>query len=276
MLPRLFITLFLLTGLTSAYDLESIPQDLTVPAVTKGKPAPGKRVRQFHPEFKDTDLYHILYLPTDWVKGKQYPVIVEYSGNKWKDSKGSVEECDLAYGITAGKGAILISIPYVDLKTKANAPSWWGDVDATVSYCKKTVANVCEKFGGDPKRVVLAGFSRGAIACNYIGLHDDDIASLWCGFICHSHYDGVSEKWDYPNADRKSAAIRLARLGDRPQFISQEGSVAVTKAYLEKSHPTGNFTFLATGFRVHTDTWALRDTPERKAVREWLTAVTKP
>ena len=100
--------------------------------------------------------------------------------------------------------------------------------------------NVCEKFGGDPKRVVLAGFSRGAIACNYIGLHDDDIASLWCGFICHSHYDGVSEKWDYPNADRKSAAIRLARLGDRPQFISQEGSVAVTKAYLEKAHPTGN------------------------------------
>ena len=38
-------------------------------------------------------------------------------------------------------------------------------------------------------------------------------------FICHSHYDGVLE-WPYPQGDRRSAAARLARLGDRDQFES--------------------------------------------------------
>lgn len=70
-----------------------------------------------------------------------------------------------------------------------------------------------------------------SIACNYIGLHDDEIAALWRGFICHSHYDGV-RKWDYAGSDRQSAAIRLGRLRDRPQFISHETSVETARGYL--------------------------------------------
>ena len=85
-------------------------------------------------------------------------------------------------------------MPFVDKKNGRNATTWWGDVRATVGYCKATVLRTCEEFGGDPSNVFIAGFSRGAIACNYIGLHDDEIASLWRGFICHSHYDGV-RKW---------------------------------------------------------------------------------
>jgi hypothetical protein len=46
--------------------------------------------------------------------------------------------------------------------------------------------------------VFIAGFSRGAIACNFIGLRDDEIASLWCGFVVHSHYEGVR---DWPGSD---------------------------------------------------------------------------
>ena len=41
----------------------------------EGLPAPGKRVRQVLPEYKGTDVHHALYLPTDWVKEKKYPVI---------------------------------------------------------------------------------------------------------------------------------------------------------------------------------------------------------
>lgn len=160
-------------------------------------------------------------------------------------------------------------MPFVDKKNGRNATTWWGDVGATVGYCKATVLRTCKEFGGDPSNVFIAGFSRGAIACNYIGLHDDEIASLWRGFICHSHYDGV-RKWGYAGSDREAAAVRLKMLGDRPQFISQETSVDPVKEYLREAFPAGNFTFLAMPFSVHTDAWVLRDVPERKILREWL------
>ena len=121
----------------------------------------------------------------------------------------------------------------------------------------------------------LAGFSRGAIACNYIGLRNDAIASLWRGFICHSHYDGV-RMWGYPESDRASAAARLARLKGRPQFISQEGSFAATKAYLAEACPGGRFTFVALPYRNHADAWTLRDIPARAALRAWLAEACAP
>jgi hypothetical protein len=106
----------------------------------------------------------------DLKKEEKYPVIVEYSGNKWQNSQGTVDECDLGY----------------------------------------------------------------------------------------------------TGSDRSSAATRLKRLGNRPQFISQEKSVDPTKTYLKKAFPSGNFTFLALPFADHTDQWVLRDMPERKVLREWF------
>jgi hypothetical protein len=152
---------------------------------------------------------------------------------------------------------------------RANQLQWWGDVEATVAYCKEAVAVVCEKHGGDRDALILAGFSRGSIACNYIGLHDDEIARLWRGFICHSHYDGV-RRWGYAGDDRDAAAQRLKRLGHRPQFISHELSIGPTRDYLAKAAPDGRFTFQPIAFRNHSDAWVLRDIPERKALRAWL------
>jgi hypothetical protein len=123
--------------------------------------------------------------------------------------------------------------------------------------------------------VLLAGFSRGSIACNYIGLHDDEIARLWRGFVCHSHYDGV-RRWGYAGDDREAAARRLERLGDRPQFISHELSIDATRDYLAKAAPQGRFTFQPLGFRNHTDAWVLRDVPERRALRDWVERTLAP
>jgi len=250
-------------------DIKTIAPDLKVPVMENAPPAPGKRVKVIDPEFKGTDVYHALYLPTDWKKGKKYPVIVEYAGNKWRTSLGTVEGSKLGYGISGGKGVIWVCMPFVDIKNKRNASTWWGDVEATVSYCKKTVKNICDDYGGDSSAVFIAGFSRGAISCNFIGLHDDQIASLWAGFICHSHYDGV-RKWGYPKSDRESALKRLKRLGGRPQFISHEKSVKATQDYLKAVYAKGNFTFQTLGFVNHTDTWVLRNIPERKAARQWV------
>lgn len=265
---------------SSSQDVFSQSQDLQVPAVVGAVPAAGKRVRVTTAAWDATSVYHALYLPADWKDGGTYPVFVELPGNggyqREKDvSHGTVEGCSLGYGLTEGKKVIWLCLPFVATQGgyKQNSTIWWGDVEETKRYCVATVHDVCARYGGDPKRVVLAGFSRGAIACNYIGLHDDEIASLWCGFFCHSHYDGVRENWPYAEANRAAAIVRLKRLGGRPQWISQEQSADATAHYLHEAGAVGDFTIMSMPFTNHTDQWVLRDLPERKQAREWLARV---
>jgi len=253
----------------AAVDLNAIPPDLFTPAVISNAPTPGLRVRHQLPQYANTEVYHALYLPTDWEPNRTYPVIIEYAGNQWKTSAGTVDGSNLGYGLTAGQGAIWVCIPYVNTEEKRNQLKWWGDLEATVAYCKDLVRLVCTEFGGDEKNLFIAGFSRGAIACNYIGLHDDEVSALWRGFICHSHYDGL-KAWTFPLSSREDAKTRLNRLGDRPQFISSENTTAATRSYLATLAPTGNFKFLDLPFPTHTDTWVLRNIPARETLREWF------
>lgn len=261
-------------------DICEVPIDKSPPVMIVASPAAGKRVRQVVSEYQETEVYHSLYLPTDWEKGMSFPVIVEYAGNgpfhnEYGDiCTGKVEDCNLGYGISGGESFIWVCLPYISADHQHNQLRWWGDVPATVDYCQKIVRDVCENYGGDQSAVFLAGFSRGSIACNFIGLQNDQIASLWRGFVCHSHYDGV-RKWDYSEATGQSAESRLKRLAGRPQFISHEGSVEETRNYLAKTYPSGNFTFQTLPYRNHTDIWVLRDIPERQALRKWMSGVLK-
>lgn len=263
-----------LAPLSLAIAQDRVP-DLQTPAAVDGEPAPGRRVRQSDPAWEDSDVYHLLYLPADWKPGGLYPVIVEYAGNQWRTSPGTVEGSNLGYGISGGRGVIWICMPYVNTTDRKNQLTWWGDVDATVAYCRRTVDRICRDYGGDRDNVFIAGFSRGAIGCNFLGLHDNEIAALWRGFICHSHYDGV-RRWNYPGSDRRSAAERLRRLGDRPQFISHEGSTKGVEEYLREAAPDGNFTFQPLPGWTHTDTWVLYDVPERRALRKWFAGAIEP
>jgi hypothetical protein len=256
-------------------DIRSIPADLEVPALSAGSPAAGKRVKVG---------LHVIYLPTDWKSGTKMPVIVELAGNggytnKFGDvSTGLPEGSNLGYGISAGRGFIWLCAPYLNEKGDEIAITWWGnppayDPQPTLKYLRETVKSVCHDYGGDESKVVLCGFSRGAIACNYLGLYDDETARLWCGFLSYSHYDGV-KTWPYPLSDRESALVRLKRLGNRPQFICGEGSNAqVTETYLRPLLPSANLTFLSTGFRNHNDAWTLRPSPARDKAKEWLKRV---
>jgi len=267
----------------AAPDISSVPADLVTPTMVDGAPAPGRRVRQTLSEYRGTQVYHALYLPTDWQKGRLYPVIVEYAGNgpyreKYGDVfTGMVEGSNLGYGISGGKGFLWICLPYVNSKEKRNQTRWWGDVEATVDYCRKAVVRVCEEYGGDPSAVILTGFSRGAIACGYLGLHDDQTADVWLAFIPCSHYDGVI-RWGYPGSDRQSALERLERLKGRASFICHEpggmaGGVEGTRQYLGATGIRAPFTFQSGPFRNHNDAWVLRDVPERTALRQWLDQV---
>lgn len=269
------------SGAAELPDIHAVPCDLAVPPAASEPPSPGVRARAVTAGWKGTEVHHLLYLPTDWTPSARLPVIVEYAGNggfknAYGDvSEGTVEGSHLGYGVSGGRGFIWICMPFVevDANGKRNAVKWWGDVTETKRYCIATVKDVCSRFGGDPHRVILAGFSRGSIACNFIGLHDDEIAKLWCAFICHSHYDGVREGWPYAGADRASALERLKRLRDRPQWISHEGGTQATEAYLRSTGVQGRWTFQTLPFHNHTDSWVLRELPIRKALREWVAAL---
>ncbi len=275
--------------------LGSVPADLVVPALvpdtgraeTRGarKQRPATRVRQVLPNWKHTDVYHTLYLPSDYDASRRFPLIVEFAGNGgYRNSLGDVctgvpEGSRLGYGITAGKGFIWVCLPFVRENRSQIATRWWGDapsydVAPTIDYCKEAVAWICKEYNADANRVILAGFSRGAIACNFIGLHDDDVSSLWCGFIAYSHYDGV-RRWPYGGSDRASALLRLGRLGGRPQLICHEQTppnqgLSATRNWLESTGIEGDFTYVETGFRNHNDAWVLRPSPARNTIRSWL------
>lgn len=268
-------------------DIRTVLADLTVPALTEGAPAAGKRVKHTLPGAASDRVYHVLYLPTDWKPGAKLPVLVEFAGNggysnQFGDiSTGRPEGSNLGYGLSAGRGFLWLCVPYLNAAGNDLALTWWGDAaprdpQPTLKYCRAAVQRVCRDFGGDESRVVLSGFSRGAIACNYLGLHDDETAKLWRGFFAYSHYDGVRQ-WPYPGSDRAAALVRLQRLGNRPQFICGEGgNAAETEKYLRPLLPGAtNLTFLSTGFRNHNDAWTLRPSPARDAARRWLAEVTK-
>ncbi len=263
-------------------DINSVASDLISPVMSDAEPAPGKRAKQIIPEYRETEVYHTLYLPVGWQPDKRYPIIVEYTGNGGYRNEygdvctGKVEDSKLGYGISGGEGFIWICMPYLNDDGTENAWTWWGnppqyDVGPTLDYCKKTVRYICANYGGDPDAVVLTGFSRGAIACNYLGLYDDDIANLWLAFIPFSHYDGVRKGWP----THGSALQRLKRLNGRPQFICSENSasLAATEQYLKSTGVQAPFTYMHTGFRNHNDAWVLRPSSARTAMREWLDQV---
>ena len=265
--------------------------ELALPPLTDQAPQPGKRATITAPEYAGTKVRHLLALPDDWTpdwkaRGKRWPVIAEYTGNYFpvSGSTGEVEGASLGYGLARGK-AIWVVLPYVAKDHRKNEITWWGDIDATVGYAKTNIPRTCEEFGGDPKKVVLCGFSRGAVGVSFLGLHDDEVAKLWCGLWAHDHFDGEKEwkgsDWGAPLAKyRSEATIRLKRLAGRPLLVS--GARDETRRFLAPILTEG-VTFMtidmlalfgkfpnASAKTAHTDRWPLRDCAETAQAQEWF------
>jgi lysophospholipase L1-like esterase len=265
----------------AARDMRDVAPDLVPPDVTVGSPAPGRRVIQTATGF-ESPVQHVLYLPTNHGGNRKWPIIVEWTGNgPYRNEHGDVstgmpKHGLLGYGLAGSHGAICLSLPLLSEDGKQIVTQWWGnspthDPSASIRYLKQAIADTCEKHGGDPSRVILVGFSRGAIAVNAVGLANDEAAGLWKAAVCFSHYDGVRE-WPYTGNDPESALKRLQRLGQKPQFIVSESAsqLEATRAHLTQSGVPGQFTFATTGFVNHSDRWALRPSPARQQIRDWL------
>jgi hypothetical protein len=102
---------------------------------------------------------------------------------------GYEEGMSLGYSISQGR-FIVVGMPYIAADNFNYCAIWWDNTAATVQYAKVNVPRILKKYGGDATRVLLTGFSRGAIAVSYIGLYDDEIAKLWTAFYAHEHFDG--------------------------------------------------------------------------------------
>ncbi|PHX58138.1 MAG: hypothetical protein CK553_01000 [Opitutia bacterium] len=270
--------------------------DLALPPLTEQGPQPGKRATVIAPEYAGTKVRHLIALPDDWTpdwraRGKSWPVIAEYTGNYFptSGSTGEIEGAGLGYGVTRGK-AIWIVLPYVAKDGQKNERTWWGDIDATVGYAKTNIPRICAEFGGDPKKVVLCGFSRGAIGVSFLGLHDDEVAKLWCGLWAHDHFDGVTAwtaPWGAPLARyREEAAVRLRRLQGRPVLISQAYPGNQTRDFVEPL-AAKNVDYLTIDMGAlygkfpndavkhpHNDRWPLRDCAPTGVARAWFERVT--
>lgn len=240
---------------------------IDVPAVENSSPAAGKRVRYRLSGDATTGIYSVLSLPEDWQTGKKYPIIVEYPGNIFYApacySTGLPDQCVIGYGMTKAKGAICLGMPFVDRSAGKLAENGWGNADDTADYVMRMVAEVCAKFGGDRENVVLTGFSRGAIACGYIGLRHDRIAALWKGFHACQHYDG--DGWN--GATLSGAIERAARFRGNAVFQtdnSQDQFQPVMDAMKTK------VTWTQSGLGFHATAMFLDDRPSTQQLREWF------
>lgn len=246
----------------------SRPTDrLVVPAVEDIPPSPGHRVRYSLAAEAGTGIYSVVHLPTDWKPGVRYPVIVEFPGNQFyiKDcySPGRPEQCTIGYGMSRGQGAICLSLPFVDRKAGAIVESGWGDADDTAAYAVSMVEEVCAKFGGDRSNLVLTGFSRGAIACGYIGLRNERIAALWKGIHGCQHYDG--DGWG--GATMQGAIERARRFRGTSVFQTDNGREAF-QPVMEAMR--ADVVWAKSGLGAHATAMFLDDRPSTQQLRRWF------
>jgi hypothetical protein len=246
---------------------------LDVPIVEDGPPAPGRRV-PYRPLPSgpgiETPPAAFLSLPSDWQPGGSHPVVVEYPGNIFFTSAcystGRPEQCVIGYGMTRGRGAIWISLPFVDARGHV-AENGWGDPDRTAEFCVATVEGVCERFSGDRDRLVLTGFSRGAIACGFIGLRNDRIAALWKGLHCCQHYDG--DGWNGATLD--GAIERASRFRGASVFHTDNSADKVKPVTDALRVPV---TFVSSGLGAHSCAMFLDDRESTRRLRDWFTHLT--
>lgn len=261
------ITLRSLDARGQAPEWQRPPGRIDVPEVEDDNPAPGKRVRYRLTGDETSGIYCVLNLPEDWQPGRKYPVIVEYPGNIFFGphcfSSGRPDQCVIGYGMTKGRGAICIGLPFVDRSTGIIAENGWGNADDTAEYAMRMVSAVCDNFGGDRDNVVLTGFSRGAIACGYIGLRNERIAALWKGFHACQHYDGGG--WN--GATMEGAIERAARFKGKAIFQTDNPR--------EKFQPVmdamnTDVVWADSGLHFHSTAMFLDDRASTEHLRQWF------
>ncbi|MGO8748353.1 MAG: choice-of-anchor D domain-containing protein, partial [Thermoguttaceae bacterium] len=253
---------------------------LDIPPVVNAAPAAGLRVKITPPEYAGTNVYYTLYLPTDWVPGKLYPVIVEYAPNDYAPAgvNGTVDDTELGYYASGGKGFIWVTMPFINYTTTpaSNATMWWGNgnvtdpegIQLTAQFCETNLIRILQNYGGNPAEVFLTGFSRGGMATGVIGLLNSQMADIWAGFI--------------PDSGADWSTTDLALTDGRPTFFvccqNDPNAQESYSAYQYLTSLDDPCTWNVVPNATHTATWIEDDAPAadlaiRQLLQEWLANV---
>jgi len=245
---------------------------IDVPDMEEGKPVAGRRVRYQLATDADNGIYCALYLPPDWEPGKRYPVIAEYPGNIFFSAKacwstGRPDQCAVGYGFSSGTDAIWVSLPFVDRENGEIAEAGFGSNEGedTTNYAIDVINDLCANWGGDRNNLFLCGFSRGAIACGYVGLRNDKIAKLWKGFVACQHYDG--SRWR--QSKMEEAVERAPRFRGRAIF-QVDNSQEEYQPVVDATEPSVKWTWVKSGLHFHSTAMFLDDRPSTKQLRQWF------
>ncbi|BAX78463.1 hypothetical protein [Labilibaculum antarcticum] len=245
---------------------------LEVPDLEYTSPHEGKRVWYQPNSLKGSKKYTALYLPTDWKPNRKYPVIVEFPGNIYFTehcySSGRPEACTIGYGMSKGEGAIWISMPFVNDNSNDISEDGWENPDHTAKLSVETVTEIIQKYGGDKDKLILTGFSRGAIACGFIGLRNDAIASLWKGIHACQHYDG--DGWQ--GAKMEDAKSRIKRF--RGEYFHTDNSGEEPCKMLSEANISTQY--VNSGLGAHASAMFLDDRTSTLELREWYQKLINP
>ncbi len=132
-----------------------------------------------------------------------------------------VDGCRLGYGLSQVKEAIWVCLPFVDRAKGQHALHCGAMQTATASYCLEVVEIVCQHWGATAIDWFCVASAEGLSQPSYIGLRNDQIASLWCGLMAHSHFDGVKTGL-IPDCDAQSARERGKNDFEQTQWISHD------------------------------------------------------
>lgn len=245
---------------------------LDVPDMTEGSPAPGRRVRYRLVADAKNEIYCALYLPPDWKPGKRYPVIAEFPGNVFYSARacwstGRPEQCQMGYGMSSGTNAIWVSLPFVDREKGEIAESGFGSNKGgdTAAHTLAVMDDICRNWGGDRDSLFLCGFSRGSIACGYIGLRNDKIAALWKGMVGCQHYDGSN--WRESNMED---AVRRAPRFTGKAIFQVDNRREKYQPVVDATDAAVKWTWIRSGLGYHATAMFLDDRPGMLELRRWF------
>lgn len=176
------------------------PSRAVVSTAEAADPAANQRTLRRLKGYEETRLAHVLRLPEGWTPDGTYPVVVDYPGNvffnRYCFSTGFARDGNFGPSIVDGQSAILLQLPFVRVGGQEEEHNGWGDPDLTATYALAALEDAVFNFGGDSNMLLLAGFSRGAYAADYIGLRNDTMADIWHGFILSQGHPQSSNGWN--------------------------------------------------------------------------------
>jgi len=231
------------------------------PPIEVGYPEPGKRITVFIDDYPEAP--YVLFLPYNYHEGRKLPVIMESLCIFL-----TTEDAVLGYGLSKGMNCIWVTVPYVDDEGKLSS---WNYPECTVKYWLAVLEDLNNKFAIDNSKIVIAGFSLGAMTTSYIGNWNNEISSKWSGYFAYAHFD------DCCFQQQGNFNERILRIKDRKVFLVAGGKDSARrcsiKSYYKLIQKGILVDYMEVPDAIHCPYWILEDSKYTENARQWLNSI---